>query len=201
MPTILNPLFWIPKIQCQIRNQRPQKPWSTKFHENRWLSKILCPPFQIPKIPCQIQNQRPRKLFSTEFCGNCVVFQNYMSDILDIRHFAKGIAIWDRWDNFFLATQLCRSPLIIVRIKSQYSFRSNKKLWKKKIPDSLVLFSKFGAILDFLLDETQFWPWILEEHTQNYKEIWVSYKNFSFSVMRMRLEHKSKNRSSWSLMG
>ena len=40
---------------------------------------------------------------------------------------------------------------------------------KKKIPDFLVLFSKFGAILDLLLDQTQFWPRILEEHTQNYK--------------------------------
>ena len=163
------------------------------------MSAILGPPFRVPKIRCQIQNQRPRKLFNTEFHGNCVVFQNYMSDILDIRHFAKGIVIWDRWDNFFLAVQLFRSPLIIVRIKSQYSFGS-KKNYEKKIPDFLVLFSKFGAILDFLLDQTQFWPRILEEHTQNYKEIWVSFKNFLFSVMRMRLEHKSKNYS-WSLMG
>ena len=41
---------------------------------------------------------------------------------------------------------------------------------KKKIPDFLVLFSKFSAILDFLLDQTQFWPRILEEHTQKCKE-------------------------------
>ena len=34
-------------IWCQIRNQRPQKPWSTKFHENRWVSKILCLPYWV----------------------------------------------------------------------------------------------------------------------------------------------------------
>ena len=164
------------------------------------MSAILGPPFWIPKIRCQIHNQLPRKLLSTEFCGNCVVFQNHISDILGIRHFAKDIAIWDRWDKFFLPVQLFRSPLIIVRIKSQYSSGS-KKYYEKKIPDFLVLFSKFCAILDFLLDQTQFWPRILEEHTQNYKKTWVSFKNFSFSVMRMRLEHKSKNCSSWSLMG
>ena len=133
MCTILDPLFWIPKIWCKIRNQQPQKPWSTKFHKNRWLSKIFSPPFSIEKIWCQIHNQPPRKLLSTEFCGNCAVFQNYMSDILDIRHFAKGIAIWYRRDKFFLAVQLFRSPLIIVRIKSQYSFGS-KKIMKKKFP-------------------------------------------------------------------
>ena len=38
---------------------------------------------------------------------------------------------------------------------SQYSFGS-KKNYEKKIPDFLVLFSKLGAILDFLLDQTQF---------------------------------------------
>ena len=54
-----------------------------------------------------------------------------MSDILDIRHFVKGMAIWDRWDNFFLAVQLFRSPLIIVRIESQYSFGSKKNMKKK----------------------------------------------------------------------
>ena len=74
-------------------------------------------------------------------------------------------------------------------------------IMKNEIPDFLVLLSTFGTILDFLLDQTQFWPRILEEHTQNYKETWVSFKYFSFSVMRMRLEQKSKNCSSWSLMG
>ena len=240
----MDPSFLIPKIQCQIRNQWSQKPWSTKFRENRWVSKILCPLYWvhhfkfrksdvkfvindlencgvqtyakivefpkfhvhyvgsailISKIQCQIRKQPPRKLLSTEFCGNCMVFQNYVSDILDIRHFAKGIAIWDRWDKFFLAVQLFRSPLIIVRIKSQYSFGSKKK-YEKKNPDFLVLFSKFGAILDFLLDQTQFWSRILEDY-QNSKETWVSFENFSFSVMRMRLEHNLKNCSSWSLMG
>ena len=173
--------------------------WNSLAFQNI-MSAILGPPFWIPKNRCQVHNQPPRKLLSTEFCGICVAFQNCMSDILYIRHFAKGIAIWDRWAKFFLAVQLFRSPLIIVRIKSQYSFGS-KKSYEKKIPDFLVLFSKFGAILDFLLDQTQFWPRILEEHTQNYKETWVSFENFSFSVMRMRLEHKSKKCSSWSLMG
>ena len=101
------------------------------------MSTILGPPFWIPKIRCQIHP--PRKLLSTEFCGNCVVFQNYMSDILDIHHFAKGIAIWDQWNRFFLAVQLFRSPLIIVRIKSQYSFGS-KNNYEKKIPDILYFF-------------------------------------------------------------
>ena len=46
------------------------------------------------------------------------------------------MAIWDRWDNFFLAIQLFRSSLIIVRIKSQFRilFWLEKKLWKKKFP-------------------------------------------------------------------
>ena len=96
------------------------------------MSAILSSPIWILKIRSQIHNQRPRKLLSTEFRGNHVVFQNYMSDILDIRHFAKDIAIWDRWDKFFLAVQLFRLPLIVVRIKSQYSFGS-KKNYEKKI--------------------------------------------------------------------
>ena len=113
---MLDPPFWILKIRCQIRNQRPQKPWSTKFHEN---SKLLCLPFRIPKIRCEIHNQPPRKLLSTEFCGNCVVFQNYMSDVLDI--------LFEIGEKFFLAVQLFRSPLIIVPIL----FWLEKKLWKK----------------------------------------------------------------------
>ena len=60
--------------------------------------------------------------------------QNCMSDMLDIHHFAKGTAIWDRWDNFFLAFQLFRSPLIIVRIKSPYSFGSKRNYEKIKFP-------------------------------------------------------------------
>ena len=164
------------------------------------LSAILGSPFWIPKIRCQIHNQPPRRLLSTELCGNCVVFQNYMSDILDIRHFAKGIEIWDQWDNFFLAVQLFRSPLIIVRIKSQYSFVS-KKNYEKKNSRFFGIFLQIWRHIGFPAEQTQFWPRILEEQTQNYKETWVSFKNFSFSVMRMRIEHKSKNCSSWSLMG
>ena len=106
--------------------------WKSLAFQNI-MSAILGPPFWILKIRCQIHNQPPLKLLSTEFCGNCVGFQNYMSDKLDICHFAKGIAIWDRWDKFFLAVQLFRSPLIIVRTKSQYSFGS-KKNYEKKIP-------------------------------------------------------------------
>ena len=34
-------------MQDRIRNQRRQKPWSTKFHENRWVSKILSPPYWV----------------------------------------------------------------------------------------------------------------------------------------------------------
>ena len=151
MSAILGPPGWIPKIRCRIRNQRIQKPWNTELCENRWLSKILCPPFWIPKIRCQIHNQPLRKLLSTEFCGNCVVFQNYMSDILDIRHFAKGISIWDRWDKFFLVVQLFRSQLIIVRIKSQYTF-GTKQNYEKKNSRFFDTFLHIGAILDFLLD-------------------------------------------------
>ena len=107
--------------------------WKSLTFQNI-MSAILGLPFWIPKIRCQIHNQPPWKLFSTEFCGNCVVFQNYMSDILDIRHFAKGVAIWVGRDKFFLAVQLFRSPLIIVRIKSQYSFGSKKIYELKKFP-------------------------------------------------------------------
>ena len=39
---------------------------------------------------------------------------------------------------------------------AEYSFGSKKNYEKKKIPDFLVLFSKFGAILDFILDQTHF---------------------------------------------
>ena len=60
-------------IRSQICNQRPQKPWSTKFYENLWVSKILCPPFWIPENRCQIHNNRPSKLLSTEFRGNRMV--------------------------------------------------------------------------------------------------------------------------------
>ena len=59
-----------------------------------------------------------------------------------------------------------------------------------------LLFSEFNAILDFLLDQTQFRPLILEEHTQSNKETWFSYGNLSFLVIRMRIEHKLKNFSS-----
>ena len=47
MFTILDLPFRKMEIRCQIRDQRPQKPWSTKFHENRWVSKILCPPYWV----------------------------------------------------------------------------------------------------------------------------------------------------------
>ena len=40
---------------------------------------------------------------------------------------------------------------------------------KKKFPNFPTLLH-IGAILDFRMDQTQFWPRILEEHTQNYKE-------------------------------
>ena len=47
MSTILDPPFRKMEIRCQIRNQRPQKLWSTKLHENRSDSKILRPPYWI----------------------------------------------------------------------------------------------------------------------------------------------------------
>ena len=143
--------------------------------ENRWVSKILYPPFWIPKIRCQIHNQRPQKLLSTEFWRNRVV-----SKIVCPTHWISAILrrVWlfeisetsfflqfnysdDRW------SYLGSSPNILL---------AWRKLWNKKIPDFLVLFYKFGAILDFLPDQTQFWPRILEEHSQNYKETWFSFE-------------------------
>ena len=165
MSAIFDPPFWKMEIQCQIRNQRPQKLLSTEFRGNHVICKIACPTYWISAILQRVS------LFEI------------------------------RGDNFFLAVQLFRSPLIIVRIETQYSFSSKKNYEKKKILDFLVLFSKFGAILDFLLDQTQFWPRILGKHTKNCKETWFSFGNFSFSVMRMRLEHKLQNCSSWTLMG
>ena len=168
MSAILGPTFKKMEIRYQIRNQRPQKPWSTKLHENRWVSIILCSPywvchFEFWRSDVEFIISDPKSFWVQSFAVSCS-FQNCMSDILDIRHFAKGMAIWDRWDNRFLVVQLFRSPLIIGRIKSQYSL-ARKKIMKKKIPDFLVLFFKFGAILDFLLDKTQFGPRILEKHT------------------------------------
>ena len=150
------------------------------------MSAILSPPFLIPKIRCQIHNQRPQKLLSTKFRGNRVVSEitcptYWISTILRI--------VW-----------LFQIGETIFRIKFQYSFDS-KKNYEKKNFRFLVLFSKFGARLDFLLDQTKFWPWILEVHTQNDKETWFSLENFSFPVMRMRLEHKLKNCSFSSLRG
>ena len=135
MSAILDPPFWEMEIRCQICNQRPQKPWSRKFHENRWVSKILCPPYSVRHFEFRksgvkfiISDSKASEYrVSQKSCG----FQNCMSDILDIRHFAKGMAIWNRWDNSFLAVQLFRSPLIIVRIESQYSFGSKKNYEKK----------------------------------------------------------------------
>ena len=106
MSAILDPLFRKMEIRCQIRNQGPQNPKNSKN----------------PMSPKSSEYRVSRKS-----CG----FQNCMSDILDICYFAKGMAIWDRWGNFFLAVQLFWSPLIIVRIESQYCFRLKKKLWKK----------------------------------------------------------------------
>ena len=196
MSAILDPPFWKVEIRCQTRNQRSQKPWSTKVRENRWVSKILCPPywvrhFEFRKSDVEFTISDP-KIFWVQSFTEIVWFPK-----LHVRHigyplFCERWDRWNRWDNFFLAVQLFRSPLIIVRIKSQYSF-GWKKNYEKRIPDFLLLFSKFGAILDFPLDQTQFWPRILEEHTQNYKDTWFSFGNFSFSVMRMRLEHKLKN--------
>ena len=68
MSAILDPPFRKMEIRCQIRNQRPQKPWSTKFHENRWVSKILCPPYWV-----RYSEFRKSDSNSDEFCGNHVV--------------------------------------------------------------------------------------------------------------------------------
>ena len=42
-------------------------------------------------------------LLSGEFRGNRVVSNIVMSDMLDIRQFAKSMVVWDQWDIFFLA--------------------------------------------------------------------------------------------------
>ena len=204
MSAILDPPFWIPKIRCQIRIQQPLKLWSTKFHENRWVSKILCPPywvrhFEFRKSDVKFIINDPKSFWKQSF-AEIVWFQKLHAWHIGYPPFCEEYGYLRSVRHFFLAVQLFWSPSIIVRIKSQYSFGS-KKNYKKKIPDFLLLFSKFGAILDFLLDQTQFWPRILEEHSQNYMETWFSFGNFCFSVVRMRLEHKFKNCSSWSLMG
>ena len=199
-----NSFFVYAKIKFEIRNQRPQKPWSTKFHENRWFSKILCPPYSVRHFEFRESDVKfiisdPESFWVQSF-AEIVWFPK-----LHVRHigyppFCEGYGYLRLVRQFFSRSSTIRSPLIIVRIKSQYSFGS-KKNYEKKIIDFLVLFFKLGAILDFRLDQTQFWSQILEEHTQNYMETWFSFGNFSFSVMRMRLEYKLKNCSSWSLMG
>ena len=138
MSAILDPPFWKMEIWCQIRNQRPQKPWSTKFHGNRWVAKILCPPYWVRHFEFRKSNVRFRindlKSFWVQSFAEIMWFPKlHVWLVLDICHFAKGIAIWDRWDNFFLVVQLFRSSLIIVRIESQYSFGS-KKNYEKKYP-------------------------------------------------------------------
>ena len=95
--------------------------WIRHFEEWKSDVKILCPPYCVrhfefwkSDVKFIISTPKASKYrVSRKSCG----FQNCMSDILDIRHFA----IWDRWDNFFLAVQLFRSPLIIVRIKEKKS--------------------------------------------------------------------------------
>ena len=47
MSAILDPPFWKMEIRCQICNQRLQQPRRKKFHESRWVSKILCPPYWV----------------------------------------------------------------------------------------------------------------------------------------------------------
>ena len=42
--------FLIPKIPCQIHNQRPQKLPSTEFCGNRVVSKTACPTYSISAI-------------------------------------------------------------------------------------------------------------------------------------------------------
>ena len=42
MSAILAPPFRKMEIRFQICDQRPQKPWSTNFHENFWVSKTGC---------------------------------------------------------------------------------------------------------------------------------------------------------------
>ena len=166
------------------------------------MSAILGPPywvrhFEFRKSDVKFIISDP-KSFRVQSFAEIVWFPK-----LHVRHigyppFCEGYGYLRSVRQFFFSIQL--SPSIIVRIKSQYSFDSKKK-YEKKIADFLVLFSKLGVILDFLLDQTQFWPRILEDHTQNYKETWFPFGNFSFSVMRMRVKHKLKNCSSRSLMG
>ena len=65
---------------------------------------------------------------------------------------------------------------------------------KERISKDLAESHAYNPIRDF--GET-----LGETFRARYKETWVSLKNFSFSVMRIKPEHKSKTCSSWSLMG
>ena len=135
MSAILDPPFWKMGIRCQIRNHRPQKPWSTKFHENRSIYKILCPPywvrhFEFRKSDVKFIISDP-KSFRVQSFAEIVWFPK-----LHVRHigyplFCEGYGYLRSVRQFFFSIQLFRSPSIIVRIKSQYSFGSKKNYEKK----------------------------------------------------------------------
>ena len=143
------------EIRCQIRNQRPQKPWSKKFHENRWVFKILCPPFIIPTSNVKFIISDPKSFWVQSF-AEIVRFPK-----LHVRHigypsFCEGYGYLRSVRQFFSFSLTI--PIIVDHSYDQVPilFWFEKKLWKKKILDFLVIFSKFGVILNFRLDQTQF---------------------------------------------
>ena len=121
--------YSVPMHVMRKYNAKPQRICS--FFKLCLSLKILCPPYWVLHFEFRKSDAKfiisDLKSPQKKSCG----FQNCVSDILDIRHFAKGTAIWDRWNNFFLAVKLFRSPLIIVRIETQYSFGSKKHYEKK----------------------------------------------------------------------
>ena len=135
MSAILDPPFRKIEFRGPMRNQRPQKPSSTKFHENHWVSKILCPPywvrhFEFWKSDFKFIISTPKSFWVQSFAKIMWLTK------LHVRHieyplFCEGYGYLRSVRQFFLAVQLLRSPLIIVRIKSQYSFGSKKNYEQK----------------------------------------------------------------------
>ena len=135
MSAILGPPFWKIEIRCQIRNQWPQKPWSTKFHENRWVLKILCPPywvrhFEFRKSDVKFIIRGPKSFWVQSFA------EIVWPPKLHVRHigyppFCEGYGYLRSVRQFFS----CRSTIPIT-VDHSYDqvpiqFWLEKKLWKK----------------------------------------------------------------------
>ena len=103
-------------------NERPQKRWSTKFHENRLVSKILCPPHRVRHL--KFRKSDVKFIISDLKSLWVQSFAEFMwISKFHVRHigyppFCEGYGYLRSVRPFFLAVQPFRSPLIIVRIES-----------------------------------------------------------------------------------